>query len=86
MMTMRTVEDSYQVSLKEEENLERKKSQPNMGKNPNRGEGTIRENFQKEGEETGRSDNQIIRGEISRGGHYGGRNYFPRGRGRDRGG
>jgi hypothetical protein len=86
MMTMRIVEYAYQVALKAEEKLERKQSQRNRGKNPNRGEGTTREKFQKAGEETGSSDNQITRGENSRGGHYGGRNSFPRGRGRGRGG
>jgi hypothetical protein len=33
MMTMRTVEDYYQVALKAEEKLERKQSQRNRGKN-----------------------------------------------------
>jgi len=57
MMTMKTVEYSYQVSLKEEKKLERKKSHRNRGKNPSRGEGTSREKFQKPGEEIGSSDN-----------------------------
>jgi hypothetical protein len=41
MMTMRTVEYSYQVSLKVEEKLARKKSQWNRGKSPSRGRGTL---------------------------------------------
>jgi hypothetical protein len=56
------------------------------GKNPDQREGTTREKFQKEGEEVGSFNNQVTRGEISRGGNYGGRNSFPRGRGRGRGG
>jgi hypothetical protein len=39
MMTVRTVEDAYQVALKAEEKLARKKSQRNRGKTPNRGRG-----------------------------------------------
>jgi hypothetical protein len=45
MVTVRTVEDAYQVALKEEEKLARKQSQKNRGKNPTRGKGTTRENF-----------------------------------------
>jgi hypothetical protein len=47
MMTMRMVEDSYQVALKEEENLAKKKSQQNRGRSPKRGKGTFREKSQK---------------------------------------
>jgi hypothetical protein len=54
MITMRTVEYAYQVALKEEEKLARKKSQKNRGKNPNRGKGTTREKFQKSREEARR--------------------------------
>jgi hypothetical protein len=35
---------------------------------------------------TGKHNSQTERGGISRGGYYGGRSYFPRGRGRGRGG
>jgi hypothetical protein len=38
-MTMRTLEDAYQVAMKAEEKLERKNSQRN------RGRGIVRENF-----------------------------------------
>jgi hypothetical protein len=57
-----------------------------MGNSPNRRRGTIIEKFQKSRGEVGRYNSQRERGGISRGGHYGGRNYFPRGRGRGRGG
>jgi hypothetical protein len=86
MMTMRTVEDAYQVALKVEEKLARKQSQRNRGKSPNRGRGTTREKFQKSRGEAGRYNSQTERGGSSRGGYYGGRNPFPRGRGRGRGG
>jgi hypothetical protein len=44
---MRSMEDYYQVALKEEEKLVRKKSQRNRGKFPSRGRGAVREKFQK---------------------------------------
>jgi hypothetical protein len=81
MITMRTMEDAYRVAMKVEEKLARKQSQRNKGKIPNRGRGIIREKFQKPKVEVGRYHSQIERGGISRGGHYGGRNSFPRGRG-----
>jgi hypothetical protein len=65
MMTMRTVEDSYQVSLKEEENLARKESQQNRGKNPSRGRGTFREKFQKPRGEAGKYHSWIEKGGSS---------------------
>jgi hypothetical protein len=86
MMIMRTVEYAYQLSLKEEEKLARKKSQQNRGKSPNRGRGTVKEKFHKPREEARRYHSQTERGGSSRGGHYGGRNSFPIGRGRGRGG
>jgi hypothetical protein len=86
MMTMRTMEDAYQVALKAEEKLARKKSQRNRGKSPSRGRGIVREKFQKPRPEAGRYHSQTERGGSSRGGHYGGRTYFPKGRGRGRGG
>jgi hypothetical protein len=86
VMKMRNIEDSYQVALKEEEKLARTKIQQNRGKSPNRGRGTIKEKFQKSRGEAGRYSSQKERGGSSRGGHYGGINYFPRGRGRGIGG
>jgi len=41
MMTMRMVENYYQASLKEKENLARKQSQRNRGNIPRRGKGTV---------------------------------------------
>ena len=45
MITMKTLEDAYQVSLMAEEKLARKQSQRNNRKSPNRGEGITREKF-----------------------------------------
>jgi hypothetical protein len=39
MMSMRTVEDAYQIALKVEEKLARKQSQRNRGRSPNKGKG-----------------------------------------------
>jgi hypothetical protein len=47
MMTMRNVEDAYQVALKAEEKLVRKHNQHNRGKSPNIGRGNFKEKFQK---------------------------------------
>jgi hypothetical protein len=47
MMTVRTIEDAYQVALKEEENLARKQIQRNRGKTLNKVRGIVREKFQK---------------------------------------
>jgi hypothetical protein len=46
MVTFRTVEDAYHMALKEEENLARKKSQQNKGRNLNRGKGVAQEKTQ----------------------------------------
>ena len=62
MITIRKVEDSYQVSLKVEEKLERKKSQQNKGKIPRRGRGIVKEKFQKSRPEAGRYHSQTKRG------------------------
>ena len=86
MITMRTVEYEYQVAMKVEEKLTRKKSPKNKGNNPNRGKGTNREKFQKSREEVSGSNSQKNKGENSRGGDSRGRRHFPRGIGRGRGG
>jgi hypothetical protein len=84
-MTMRTLEYAYQVALKAEEKLARKQSQGNRGKNPNRGREIIREKFQKPKTGAEKYHSQTKRGGSSRGGHYGGRKYFSRVRGRGKG-
>jgi hypothetical protein len=76
MMTMKTVEDAYQVALKAEEKLTRKQSQRNRGKSPNRGRGIVREKFQYPRVEAGKYHNQTKRGGSSRG-HYVEETLFP---------
>jgi hypothetical protein len=47
MMTVRTVEDAYQIALKAEEKLARKQSQQNRGRSLNRGKGVSHDKTQK---------------------------------------
>jgi hypothetical protein len=84
MVTMRTVEDAYQVSLKVEEKLVRKKIQRGKGKIPHIGKGIVNDKAQKPIVETRKFHSHTERGGSSQGRHYGRRNYFPRGRERER--
>ena len=72
--------------MKEKEKLAREQSQRNNGKSADRGEGITREKFLKSKGEFGGFNSHTYRGGISRGGYSRGRNHFPRGRGRGRGG
>jgi len=45
-MTVKKVEDVYQIALKEEEKLARKKSQQNKGRSLNRGKGVAHDKMQ----------------------------------------
>ena len=86
MTTMKIIEDSYQVAFKAEEKLARKQSQHNRGKIPHTGKGIFHDKSQKPITETEKSHGPIERGGSFKGRQYGGKNYFPRGRGRSRGG
>jgi hypothetical protein len=86
MATVRTVEDAYQIALKEEEKLARKQSQQNRGQSLNRGKGVAQDKAQKPKDEAEKPHSHSERGGSSRGRQGGGRNSFPRGRGRGRGG
>jgi hypothetical protein len=86
MMTIRTIEDSYQVALKAEDKLARKQSHRSRGKCPQRGKGIVHEKSQKPKTVTEKSHSHIERGGSSRGRQYGGRNCFHRGRIRGIGG
>jgi hypothetical protein len=65
MMTMRTVEDAYQVALKAEEKMAKKQSQRNREKIPSRGKGTFWEKFQKTKPEAGKHHSHTERGGSS---------------------
>jgi hypothetical protein len=86
MMTIRTVEDAYQIALKAEEKLARNQSQRSRGRGSNRGKGIVYDKAPKTKDEIEKSYGHFERGGSSRRRPFGGRNYFPRGRGRGRGG
>jgi hypothetical protein len=86
MMTIRIVEDAYQIVLKAEEMLSRKQSQRSRGRSLNRGKGIVHDKEKNPKVETGKPHSHLEREGSSRGRQYGGRNSFPRGRGRGRGG
>ena len=59
MMSVRTVEDSYKFSLKEEEKLDKKQSQRGRGKSPapQKRKGVIYDNARKSNDETEKPHN-----------------------------
>jgi hypothetical protein len=65
MAIVRTVDDSYQMVLKEEEKLARKKSQQNEGRSLNRGKGVDQEKEQKPKDEVEKPHNHSERGGSS---------------------
>jgi hypothetical protein len=85
MMSVRTVEDAYQIALKAEEKLSRKQSQRGRGRSVNKGKGVAHDKAQKTKDETEKPHSHSERGGRSRGRQSGGRSSF-RGRGRSRGG
>jgi hypothetical protein len=62
MMTVRTVEAAYQISLKAEEKLTRKKSQQSRGRSVNRGKGIAHDQAQKPKGETEKPHSHSERG------------------------
>jgi hypothetical protein len=100
MVTIRTVEDAYQMALKAEEKLSRKQGQRGRGRSQPRGKAVAQEKYQKPKEEWKKPQGKIERGGTSqrgqqyveqRGQHteqkgdYADANTFPRTRGRGRG-
>jgi hypothetical protein len=95
MVTIRTVEDAYQMALKVEEKLSRKQSQRGRGRSQPRVKLVAQDKYQKPKEDWKKHQTQTERGGTSqRGkyteqrGDYADNNTFPRtrGRGRERGG
>jgi hypothetical protein len=86
MMKVRKVEDAYQIALKAEEKLARKQSQQSRGRSLNRGKRVSHDKAQKPKGEAEKPHSHSKRGGSSQGRQSGDRNYFPRGRGRGRGG
>jgi hypothetical protein len=99
MVTIRTVEDAYQMALKAEEKLSRKQSQRGRGRSQPRGKSVAQDKYQKPKEDWKKPQTRTERGGTSqrgkyaeqRGQHteqrgdYADNNTFPRTRGRGRG-
>jgi hypothetical protein len=100
MLTIRTVEEAYQMALKEEEKLSRKQGQRGRGKSQPRGKAVVQEGTQKPKEDWKRPQGRAERGGTSQQrqqhfepgrqqedqqGGYADANAFPRARGRGRG-
>jgi hypothetical protein len=99
MVTIRTVEDAYQMALKAEEKLSRKQSQRGRGRSQPRGKSVAQDKYQKPKEDWKKPQTRTERGGSSQRGKYaeqrgqhteqrGGyadNNTFPRTRGRGRG-
>jgi hypothetical protein len=99
MLTIRTVEDAYQMALKAEEKLSRKQGQRGRGRSQPRGKSVVQERNQKPKEEWKKPQTRTERGGSSQRGQYTGQrgkytdqrgeyadnNMIPRTRGRGRG-
>jgi hypothetical protein len=85
MMTIRNVEDAYQMALKAEEKLARKQGQRGRGRSQSRGKAIAQDRTQKPKEEEKKPHTHPERGGSSQGRQYADRNTFPRARGRGRG-
>jgi hypothetical protein len=86
MAIVRRVEDVYQMVLKEEEKLARRQGQQNIVQSLNRGKGISQDKAQNPKDEAYKTHSHFERGGSYQGRRSGGRSYFPRGRGRGRGG
>jgi hypothetical protein len=88
MMTIRMVEDAYQMALKAEEKLSRKQGQRGRGRSQARGKPVAQDRNQKPKEDWKKPQTQTERGGSSQRGQYVDNNTFPhvRGRGGGRGG
>src|ERR1700722_19449500 len=64
MVTIRTVEDAYQMDLKAEEKLNRKQEQRGRGRSQPRGKTVAQEKFQKPKEEWKKPQSKVERGET----------------------
>jgi hypothetical protein len=85
MMTIQTIEDAYQMALKDEEKLSRKQGQRGRGRSQSRGKTIAQDRTQRPKEEEKKPQTQPERGGSSQGRQYADRNTFPRVRGRGRG-
>jgi hypothetical protein len=77
MMTIRNVEDAYQIALKVEENLSQNQGQRGRGRIQARGKTITQDRTQKPKEEGKKPLTQPERGGSSQGRQYADRNTFP---------
>jgi hypothetical protein len=70
MVTVRIVEDSYQMALKAEEKLSRKQGQGGRGRSQPRGKAVAQEKFQNPKEEWKKPQGRVERGGTSQKGPY----------------
>jgi hypothetical protein len=80
MVTIRNVEDAYQIASKEEEKLARNQGQMGRGRSQSRGKAIAQDRVHKPKDEENKPHNHPERGGSSQGGHYDDRNTFPRAR------
>jgi hypothetical protein len=87
IVTIRNVEDTYQIALKEEEKLVRKQGQRGRGRNQRGGKVVAQDKVRKPKDEEKKPHNHLERGGSSQERQYVNRNIFlqTRGRGRGRG-
>jgi hypothetical protein len=85
MVTIRNVEDVYQVALKAKEKLARKQSKRGKGRSQRRGKAISHDRVQNPKDEEKKPHNHPERGGSSQGRQYADMNTFPRVRGRGRG-
>jgi hypothetical protein len=86
MMIVRIVEDAYQIALKAKEKLARNQTQQNRRRGLNRGKEIVYDKELKAKDGNEKSYGHFERGGSSQRIPFGGRNFFPQGRGRIRGG
>jgi hypothetical protein len=77
MVTIRNVEDSYQIASKAEEKLARKQGQKGRGRSQSRGKAISQDRVQKPKDEENKSHNHLERGGSSQGGQSDDMNTFP---------
>jgi hypothetical protein len=70
MVTIRTVEDAYQMALKAEEKLSRKKGQRGQGRSQPRGKSVTQDKYQKPEEDWKKPQTRTERGGTSQRGQY----------------
>jgi hypothetical protein len=77
MVTIKNVEDAYQIASKAEVKLARKQGQRGKGRIHSRGKAIAQDRVQNPKDEENKPHNHPERGGISQGGQYADRNTFP---------